>query len=46
MRPNQIVLTSIDCPLVVANGDSFVAPSLLGCSGYALPPERALQNHH
>lgn len=41
MRPNQMVLTSIDCPTCGRKwGFAQRAPGYsLGCSGYALPPK-------
>ena len=47
MRPNQMVLTSIDCPTCGRKMGIRTASTgvFLGCSGCAAA-ERALQNHH
>jgi DNA topoisomerase-1 len=47
MLPNQMVLTSIDCPTCGRKMGIRTATTgvFLGCSGYAFT-ERALQNHH
>lgn len=41
MRPNQMVLTSIDCPTCGRKMGIRTASTgvFLGCSGYALPPK-------
>ncbi len=41
MRPNQMVLTSIDCPTCGRKMGIRTASAgvFLGCSGYALPPK-------
>ncbi|MBK5073142.1 type I DNA topoisomerase [Budviciaceae bacterium CWB-B4] len=41
MRPNQVVLTSIDCPTCSRKMGIRTASTgvFLGCSGYALPPK-------
>lgn len=48
MQPNQMVLTSIDCPTCSRKMGIRTASTgvFLGCSGYALTPKRTLQNHH
>lgn len=41
MRPNQMVLTSIDCPTCGRKMGIRTTSTgvFLGCSGYALPPK-------
>ena len=41
MRPNQMVMTSIDCPTCGRKMGIRTASTgvFLGCSGYALPPK-------
>ncbi|WP_415421869.1 type I DNA topoisomerase [Serratia marcescens] len=46
MRPNQMVMTSIDCPTCGRKMGIRTASTgvFLGCSGYALPPKERCKN--
>lgn len=46
MRPNQIVMTCIDCPVCGRKMGIRTASTgvFLGCSGYALPPKERCKN--
>ncbi len=48
MQPNPMVLTSIDCPTCGRKMGIRTASTgvFLGCSGWRLAAERAVQNHH